>query len=152
MIIWWPFPLLLLRHSAVRWLWGAACVCLPGLQMDLRSSNQLNSSVSFKFHIYICSLHKIHVFPTMIFRYVLGNIGRLELRAGRIICISWGEMSRFTKNKWQIKYKHKYTWKYTQINPYLIFFNFGIPLHYLGLQKYTKSCVNSQQNSQNLPK
>ena len=91
-------------------------------------------------------------FPTMIFRYVLGNIGRLELRAGRVICISWGEMSRFTKNKCQFKCKHKYTCKYTQINPYLIFFNFGIPLHYLGLQKYTKSCVNSQQNSQNLPK
>ena len=61
-------------------------------------------------------------FSTIIFQYALGNIGRLELRASLVICTSWGEI-RFTKNKCQLKYKHKYTCKYTQVNPYLIFFS-----------------------------
>ena len=36
--------------------------------------------------------------------------------------------------------------------PYLIFVNFGTPLHYLGLKKYTKKCVNLGQNKPNWPK
>ena len=36
------------------------------------------------------------------------------------------------------------------LGTYLIFVNFGAPPHYLALLKYTKKCVNPQQNSPNL--
>ena len=35
---------------------------------------------------------------------------------------------------------------------YLIFVNFGTPLHYISVQKYAKKCIFLRQNSQNEPK
>ena len=42
-------------------------------------------------------------------------------------------------------------WWFWGQEAYLITVNFGTPPHYLALQKYTKKCVNSQQNIQNRP-